>query len=128
MDFGTGYSSLAYLSHLSVDGLKVDKSLIDDLPGNPENIAITSAILGMAKGLGASVVAEGVETMRQADTLRKLGCPFAQGYLFSRPIEAALMLSTVRSMPQSQKRMHTADIIPMSGIRSADRSSEETAG
>ena len=127
-DFGTGYSSLAYLSHLSVDGLKVDKSLIDDLPGNPENIAITSAILGMAKGLGASVVAEGVETMRQADTLRKLGCPFAQGYLFSKPIEAALMLATVRGMPQSQRRMHTADIIPMSGIRSADRSSEETAG
>jgi diguanylate cyclase len=127
-DFGTGYSSLAYLSRLSVDGLKVDKSLVDDLPGNPENIAITTAILGMAKGLGATVVAEGVETMRQAETLRRLGCPYAQGYLFSIPIDASEMAAAVRYMPQSQRRPQGADIIPISASRVIDRTGDETVG
>jgi diguanylate cyclase (GGDEF)-like protein len=127
-DFGTGYSSLAYLSRLSVDGLKVDRSLIDDLAGNPENIAITTAIVGMAKGLGASVVAEGVETLRQADALRKLGCPYAQGYLFSPPIEASEMAAMVRNMPQSQKRPHGAEVIHLSAIRGAERGGEDKAG
>lgn len=102
-DFGTGYSSLAYLSHLAVDGIKIDKSLIDQIPTNPENVAITKAILGMAHGLGAKVVAEGVETIEQANALRDLGCAYAQGYLFSRPIEAALMQEVVRKMPQREE-------------------------
>lgn len=127
-DFGTGYSSLAYLSRLSVDGLKVDKSLIDDLPGNPENIAITTAILGMAKGLGATVVAEGVETMRQAESLRKLGCPFAQGFLFSKPIDASEMHAMVRHMPHSQRRQQGADVIPISAIRLGERAADDTNG
>jgi diguanylate cyclase (GGDEF)-like protein len=103
-DFGTGYSSLAYLSHLAVDGIKIDKSLIDELPTNPENVAITKAILGMARGLGARVVAEGVETIEQANALRELGCTYAQGFLFSKPIDAALMQDVVREMPQWGRR------------------------
>ncbi|MEQ1519497.1 MAG: EAL domain-containing protein, partial [Usitatibacteraceae bacterium] len=127
-DFGTGYSSLAYLSRLSVDGLKVDRSLIDDLPGNPENIAITTAILGMAKGLSATVVAEGVETRRQAETLRALGCEYGQGYLFSPPIEASEMAAMVRHMPQSQKRPAGADVIQISTMRTSERVGDETIG
>ncbi len=112
-DFGTGYSSLAYLSHLAVDGIKIDKSLIDQIPVNPENVAITKAILGMAHGLGAKVVAEGVETIEQANALRDLGCAYAQGYLFSRPIDAALMQEVVTRMPQrensfSESRLESA--------------------
>ena len=124
-DFGTGYSSLAYLSRLSVDGLKVDRSLIDDLPGNPENIAITSAILGMAKGLGAVVVAEGVETARQAAVLRELGCPYAQGYLFSKPIEASQMAATVQHMPHTHKTTPLAEVISISTVRNIHAASEE---
>ena len=127
-DFGTGYSSLAYLSRLSVDGIKVDRTFIEHLPGNPENIAITSAILGMAKGLNATVVAEGVETQRQADALVALGCQFAQGYLFSRPIEASAMAAMVRHMPHSQRRSHGADVIPISAMRASERSGEDSVG
>ncbi len=114
-DFGTGYSSLAYLSHLAVDGIKIDKSLIDELPDNPENVAITKAILGMAHGLGARVVAEGVETIAQANALRELGCAYAQGYLFSRPIEAALMQDVVRDMPLWESRAAVSTQSPLVG-------------
>ena len=84
-DFGTGYSSLAHIKRLSVDTLKIDRSFVDGLGREPEDTAIVMAVLGMARSLGLSVVAEGVETEEQLTALRDLGCTLAQGFYFARP-------------------------------------------
>jgi EAL domain-containing protein (putative c-di-GMP-specific phosphodiesterase class I) len=86
-DFGTGYSSLGYLRRLPIDFLKIDGSLITGVDHDEQARAIVGAIITMADALGVEVVAEGVETEEQADTLRDLGCTHAQGYLFGRPVE-----------------------------------------
>ncbi len=88
-DFGTGYSSLGYLRQFPFDTLKVDRSFVADLLEDGGCVAITAAIVAMAKGLDLSVVAEGIETSGHVDCLRQLGCTQGQGYLFSRPIPAA---------------------------------------
>ena len=85
-DFGTGYSSLARLKYLPVSKVKIDRSFIRDLPSDADDCAITLSILGLAKGLGLSVVAEGVETEAQEAWLKQEGCDFLQGYRYSRPI------------------------------------------
>ncbi len=87
-DFGTGYSSLSVLKQLQVDTLKVDRSFIRHLPSDPTSTLMVRAIIDMALGLGFDVVAEGVEDAAQADFLRELGCPYVQGYYFSRPVTA----------------------------------------
>lgn len=88
-DFGTGYSSLSYLQKLPIDALKVDRSFVSRLDEAPAQIEIVRAIVSLAQNLGMDVIAEGVETMAQADALRALNCKRAQGYLFSRPVPAA---------------------------------------
>ncbi|HEX8074683.1 MAG TPA: EAL domain-containing protein [Thermoleophilaceae bacterium] len=88
-DFGTGYSSLSYLKRFPVDVLKVDRTFVDGLGCEAEDSAIVKAVVGMARALDLGVVAEGVETQRQLDCLRELGCPRAQGFLFGRPATAA---------------------------------------
>jgi EAL domain-containing protein (putative c-di-GMP-specific phosphodiesterase class I) len=85
-DFGTGYSSLSYLRRFPIDVLKVDKSFVDEITGNEESRALVDAILGMARTLGMSTVAEGIEDGRQLDSLTALGCDNGQGYLLSRPV------------------------------------------
>ncbi|MEQ5836748.1 EAL domain-containing protein [Marinobacter sp. NFXS9] len=85
-DFGTGYSSLSRLKHLPFSRLKIDRSFIRDIPDDADDIAITLSILGLARGLGMEVVAEGVETEDQRQWLQQQGCELLQGYLFSKPV------------------------------------------
>ena len=88
-DFGTGYSSLAYLKRFPFDIVKIDRTFITDVTGNPDDAAIASAVIAMSHSLGLRVVAEGVETQGQLDFLRRHGCDEIQGYFFSRPVAAA---------------------------------------
>jgi EAL domain-containing protein (putative c-di-GMP-specific phosphodiesterase class I) len=88
-DFGTGYSSLAYLKRFAVDRLKVDRSFIVDLRDGTDDAAIACTIIVLGHTLNLRVVAEGVETAEQAVFLRDNGCDEAQGYLFSRPVNAS---------------------------------------
>jgi len=84
-DFGTGYSSLQHLRDLPVDMVKIDRSFVANMePGRPE-AAIVGAVVFMCAALGMDVVAEGVEHEAQADLLRDMGCPLAQGFHFGRP-------------------------------------------
>lgn len=84
-DFGTGYSSLGYLSRLPLDALKVDRSFIDDMADDPQQMSIVTAIISLAHSIDLKVIAEGVETPTQAQLLRLLRCDQIQGYLLARP-------------------------------------------
>jgi diguanylate cyclase (GGDEF)-like protein len=88
-DFGTGYSSLSYLHRFPVTTLKIDRSFIGRMGENDENAEIVRTIMTLANNLGMEVVAEGIETADQLAQLRALKCEYGQGYLFSRPVDAA---------------------------------------
>jgi EAL domain-containing protein (putative c-di-GMP-specific phosphodiesterase class I) len=86
-DFGTGFSSLAYLQRYPVDVLKIDKSFVDVLEQGGKHTAITGTVVGLAQALHLRCVAEGVENEAQRAALLALGCGYAQGYLFARPMD-----------------------------------------
>ncbi|MDR9500027.1 MAG: EAL domain-containing protein [Hydrogenovibrio sp.] len=87
-DFGTGYSSLAYIKHLNIDRIKIDKRFVEDIDQNAESRSIVGAIITMGHSLGLRVLAEGIETQTQLDWLRDLGCDEGQGFFLSRPVAA----------------------------------------
>ncbi|PIC67463.1 histidine kinase [Sporosarcina sp. P21c] len=93
-DFGTGYSSLGYLKNLPINALKIDKSFIQELESNNDNSAIANTIITLAKNLGLDVVAEGVETLEQAEFLASRECYIMQGYYFNMPLKASEFEST----------------------------------
>ena len=90
-DFGTGYSSLAYLKKLPINRLKIDKSFVDELPYDEEDVAITRAIIALAKSLNLKVIAEGVESEAQKDFLLANGCEKIQGYFYGKSMSAQNM-------------------------------------
>ena len=84
-DFGLGYSSLTHLKALPVDVVKVDRSFVADLVDSTQDRAVVEAVLTLARRMGLTVIAEGVETAGQDELLREMGCPMVQGYLYGRP-------------------------------------------
>ena len=87
-DFGTGYSSLAYLKHLPLDTIKIDRSFVNGLEDDDANLPIVQAVIALAHGLGIDVVAEGIETKAQLSRLQSLVCDRGQGYFYARPMPA----------------------------------------
>jgi EAL domain-containing protein (putative c-di-GMP-specific phosphodiesterase class I) len=94
-DFGTGYSSLAYLTQLPLDQLKIDQSFVRNIGSKTSDVTIIQTIIGMADNLSMEVIAEGVETQIQRNTLESMGCLLYQGYLFGKPVPVQEFISAV---------------------------------
>ena len=99
-DFGTGYSSLSYLHNFPLNTLKIDKSFLSLMQKNHENMGLVPAMIAIAHSMGMKAIAEGVETSEQLSQIRDLNCNFAQGNLFSEPMEPQLMLDLMLEAPQ----------------------------
>ncbi len=99
-DFGTGYSSLSSLHSLPLDGLKVDRSFVGRMPGNPATRQMVRTIALLARGLDLAVIAEGVETTEQLDDVRAMGCDYAQGFLIAPPLEPDGMRALLAEDPR----------------------------
>ncbi|WP_128378232.1 aminotransferase class I/II-fold pyridoxal phosphate-dependent enzyme [Streptomyces cavernae] len=95
-DFGTGFSSLRYLRDFPIDVLKIDKSFIDDIAADTQQVALVEGIVHIADTLGLQVIAEGIEEPAQRDLLTQIGCQFGQGYLFFRPMSVDQSESVLR--------------------------------
>lgn len=96
-DFGTGYSSLSYLKRFPIDTLKIDMSFIRDIDKDAKNQAIVTCLINLSHSLNIKVVAEGVETKEQIEFLKSVGCDYAQGYYFCRPISKELLMEKIVS-------------------------------
>jgi len=117
-DFGTGYSSLSYLRELPIDVLKIDKSFVDGIAVSTKRLALAEVIVRIAKTLGLTVIAEGIESEVQRDMLVSMGCHYGQGYLLAAPmpaVEAEALLRVghglVPQLPGS-RRLRRAQLAP----------------
>ena len=99
-DFGTGHSSLAYLKHLQVDELKIDRSFVMGMHEHHNDMVIVRTVINMAHNMGLRVVAEGVETEQCLNTLAELGCDRLQGYYISRPQPAEVMTGWLQAFAE----------------------------
>nr|WP_228738556.1 EAL domain-containing protein [Xanthomonas euvesicatoria] len=104
-DFGTGYSNLLYLRKLPAHELKIDRSFVQAMDGSAEDIAIVAAVVALAHTMRLQVVAEGVETLAQRNTLERLGCDQLQGYLLGRPMDAERFIATVVAQRDGPRRL-----------------------
>jgi diguanylate cyclase (GGDEF)-like protein/PAS domain S-box-containing protein len=114
-DFGTGYSSLNFLKRLPIDGVKIDRSLILDLPRDDDAAALTRGVVAMAHSLGIAVIAEGVETREQWEFLLELGCEEMQGNYFSMPVAADLVAGIARQPAGPGQRASVQPLRPRRG-------------
>ncbi|MFD8972769.1 aminotransferase class I/II-fold pyridoxal phosphate-dependent enzyme [Streptomyces sp. NPDC059593] len=118
-DFGTGFSSLSYLREFPIDILKVDKSFIDDITTDPQQVALVEGIVRIADVLGLLVVAEGIEHEEQRELLAEMGCRYGQGFLFARPMTAH----------QAESYLHRAPPLgPQPAVRPAPPTPPATIG
>ena len=115
-DFGTGYSSLLYLRHFPVDRIKIDRSFVAGLGSNSADTAIVASTIALAHSIGIAAIAEGVETAEQLAILRQMGCDFAQGYLFSRPVELAALTTWLDQRVPDQVEPRTSAGDGASGV------------
>jgi EAL domain-containing protein (putative c-di-GMP-specific phosphodiesterase class I) len=95
-DFGTGYSSLAYLRQFPIDALKIDRSFVAAMDDSAESLALIHTLIELGRALGLETLAEGIEEHSQLQTLQQENCERGQGFLFSRPIEAAKIEAILR--------------------------------
>jgi len=95
-DFGTGYSSMSYLKRFPIDELTIDKSFVDDLPGDSSDASIAKAIMTLSKGIGCVTIAEGIENVAQEEFLAQNGCELGQGYYFCKPQSKENMLKILK--------------------------------
>lgn len=98
-DFGTGFSGLSHLRRVPVDGVKIDRSFVADLLDDPDDLALTTAIIALAHSLGIGVVAEGVEDVEQLRVLARHGCELAQGFLIARPMPVSVLVEWIQRRP-----------------------------
>jgi len=87
-DFGTGYSSLSYLKRLPTQTIKIDRSFVRDILHDKDDLALTKAVISLARAFGREVIAEGLETLEHGQLLMRMGCEVAQGYFIARPMPA----------------------------------------
>ncbi len=107
-DFGTGYSSLGYLRIFPFDKLKIDQSFVRHMDESPAALAVVQAVVGLARGLGLTVVAEGVETAGQLEGLRREGCAQVQGYLLGRPAPIESFVGSILERRRGETSSPTA--------------------
>lgn len=112
-DFGTGYASLIHLKEYPFDRIKIDRSFIAQLPDDTESLGIVKAVIRLAHDLGKQVVAEGVETIEQANLLARMGCDQLQGFLFSRPMPPEAAGEYLRSAPAAMRKPVSGDVVPL---------------
>lgn len=104
-DFGTGYSALGYLQRFPIDHIKMDRSFVNKINGDDENVEIIKAVLNLARDLKIGVIAEGIETENQLRILQRLDCAFGQGYLLSRPVDSGAIEAMLELGPPSYRSL-----------------------
>ncbi|NVK02669.1 MAG: EAL domain-containing protein, partial [Oceanospirillaceae bacterium] len=108
-DFGTGYCALSYLMHLNIQQVKIDRSFVERIDRDANSQALCASIISLAKTLGLSVVAEGVEEEVQRDLLSGLGCDYYQGFLFSKPLKPEVLMQKLAEQRQHEELVLTGD-------------------